>query len=43
MANASTFDDPGALSGALAGVSFVGGLATGLSLANAPSRCLVPT
>jgi hypothetical protein len=36
MANASTFDDPGALSGALAGVSFVGGLATGLSLADAP-------
>jgi hypothetical protein len=34
--NASRFDDPGALSGALAGVSFVGGLATGLSLADAP-------
>jgi len=36
MANASTFEDPGALSGPLAGVSFVGGLATGLSLADAP-------
>jgi hypothetical protein len=36
MATASTFDDPGALSGALAGVSFVGGLATGLSLADGP-------
>jgi hypothetical protein len=36
VANASRFDDPGALSGALAGVSFVGGLATGLSLADAP-------
>jgi hypothetical protein len=29
-------DDPGALGGPLAGVSFVGGLATGLSLADAP-------
>jgi hypothetical protein len=36
MASASTFDDPGALSGPLAGISFVGGLATGLSLADAP-------
>jgi hypothetical protein len=36
MENASTFDDPGALSGPLAGVSFVGGLATGLALADAP-------
>jgi hypothetical protein len=36
VANASRFEDPGALSGALAGVSFVGGLATGLSLADAP-------
>jgi hypothetical protein len=29
-------DDPGALGGVLTGVSFVGGLATGLSLADAP-------
>jgi hypothetical protein len=36
MAKASTLEDPGALSGALAGPSFVGGLATGLSLADAP-------
>jgi hypothetical protein len=36
MEIASTFDDPRALSGPLAGVSFVGGLATGLSLADAP-------
>jgi hypothetical protein len=36
MANASTFEDPGAFSGPLTGVSFVGGLATGLSLADAP-------
>lgn len=36
MANTSRFDDPGALGGALTGVSFVGGLATGLSLADAP-------
>jgi hypothetical protein len=36
VADASRFDDPGALSGVLAGVSFVGGLATGLSLADAP-------
>jgi hypothetical protein len=32
----SRFDDPGALGGVLTGVSFVGGLATGLSLADAP-------
>jgi hypothetical protein len=36
VANASRLDDPGALSGALTGASFVGGLATGLSLADAP-------
>jgi hypothetical protein len=36
MANALTFEDPGALGGPLAGVSFVGGLATGLTLADAP-------
>src|SRR5215203_6585491 len=30
------FDNPAALSGVLTGVSFVGGLATGLSLADAP-------
>jgi len=29
-------DDPGALGGVLTGVSFIGGLATGLSLADAP-------
>jgi hypothetical protein len=36
VADASRLDDPGALSGVLAGVSFVGGLATGLRLADAP-------
>ena len=36
MANASRLDDPGALAGVLTGVSFIGGLATGLSLADAP-------
>ena len=36
MANGSQFDDPAALSGVLTGVSFVGGLVTGLSLADAP-------
>jgi hypothetical protein len=32
----STFDDPGALTGVATGVSFIGGLAVGLSLADAP-------
>jgi hypothetical protein len=36
VANASGLDDPGALGGVLTGVSFVGGLVTGLSLADAP-------
>jgi hypothetical protein len=36
VANGSQFEDPAALSGVLAGVSFIGGLATGLSLADAP-------
>jgi hypothetical protein len=36
VASGSKFDDPAALSGVLTGVSFVGGLATGLSLADAP-------
>ena len=36
MANAARLDDPGALGGVLTGVSFIGGLATGLSLADAP-------
>jgi hypothetical protein len=36
VANAARLKDPGALSGVLTGVSFVGGLATGLSLADAP-------
>jgi hypothetical protein len=36
MANGSRFDNPAALSGVLTGVSFVGGLATGLSRADAP-------
>jgi hypothetical protein len=36
MVNGSVFDNPAALSGILTGVSFVGGLATGLSLADAP-------
>jgi hypothetical protein len=36
VANASRLDDPGALGGVLTGVSFIGGLATGLSLADAP-------
>jgi hypothetical protein len=36
MAEVSRFEDPGALTGVLTGVSFVGGLATGLSLADAP-------
>jgi hypothetical protein len=35
-ASRSRLEDPGALSGVLTGVSFVGGLATGLSLADAP-------
>jgi hypothetical protein len=34
--NGTRFDDPGALSGVLTGVSFVSGLAIGLSLADAP-------
>jgi hypothetical protein len=36
VANAARLDDPGALGGVLTGVSFIGGLATGLSLAEAP-------
>ena len=36
MATATRLDDPGALGGVLTGVSFIGGLATGLSLADAP-------
>ena len=36
MIKTPKFDDPGALSGPLAGISFVGGLATGLSLADVP-------
>jgi hypothetical protein len=36
VANGSRFDDPAALSGVLTGVSFVGGLVIGLSLADAP-------
>jgi hypothetical protein len=36
VANGSQFDDPAALSGVLTGVSFVGGLVTGLNLADAP-------
>jgi len=36
VANDSRFDNPDALSGVLTGASFVGGLATGLSLADAP-------
>src|SRR5215211_2013533 len=36
LAELVKFDEPGALSGMLSGVSFVGGLATGLSLADAP-------
>lgn len=36
VANGSQFADPAALSGVLTGVSFVGGLVTGLSLADAP-------
>jgi hypothetical protein len=36
VANAARLDDPGALGGVLTGVSFIGGLATGLSLADAP-------
>ena len=36
MANGSRFDNPAALSWVLTGVSFVGGLATGLGLADAP-------
>jgi hypothetical protein len=36
VANGSQFDDPAALSGVLTGVSFVGGLVIGLSLADAP-------
>jgi hypothetical protein len=36
MVDGSGFDNPAALSGVLTGASFVGGLATGLSLADAP-------
>jgi hypothetical protein len=36
VANPARLDDPGALGGVLTGVSFIGGLATGLSLADAP-------
>jgi hypothetical protein len=36
VTNGSPTNDPSALSGVLTGVSFVGGLATGLSLADAP-------
>jgi hypothetical protein len=36
VANGSQFADPAALSGVLTGVSFIGGLVTGLSLADAP-------
>jgi hypothetical protein len=36
VANTAGLDDPGALGGVLTGVSFIGGLATGLSLADAP-------
>jgi hypothetical protein len=36
VTNGSPINDPSALSGVLTGVSFVGGLATGLSLADAP-------
>src|SRR5436309_14803661 len=36
VANPARLDDPGALGGVLTGASFIGGLATGLSLADAP-------
>jgi hypothetical protein len=36
VAHTARLEDPGALGGVLTGVSFVGGLATGLSLADAP-------
>jgi len=36
VANTARLDDPGALGGVLTGISFIGGLATGLSLADAP-------
>jgi hypothetical protein len=36
VANESLFNDPGALSGVLTGVSFIGDLAAGLRLADAP-------
>ena len=36
MAGPARLDDPGALGGVLTGASFIGGLATGLSLADAP-------
>jgi len=36
VADAAKFEDPGALSGVLSGISFIGGLGTGLSLADAP-------
>jgi hypothetical protein len=36
VTNTARLDDPGALAGVLTGVSFIGGLATGLSLADAP-------
>jgi hypothetical protein len=36
VANTPRLEDPGALGGVLTGVSFIGGLATGLSLADAP-------
>src|SRR4029453_11241337 len=36
VASPAKLDDPGALGGVLTGASFIGGLATGLSLADAP-------
>jgi hypothetical protein len=36
VANTARLDNPGALGGALTGISFIGGLATGPSLADAP-------
>ena len=36
VAGPARLDDPGALGGVLTGASFIGGLATGLSLADAP-------
>ena len=43
MATTARLDDPGALGDMLTGVSFIGGLATGLSLADAPSPSPAPT